>query len=111
MNSKVALILFSILAIFELIGDKLPQTPKRTAIAPLLARIVLGALSGATIFAGMHQSVGVGAALGAIGGIIGAFAGYAVRKRAVISLGIKDFLFAICEDLIAIGLGAFLVFR
>src|SRR3954466_11867618 len=104
MNSRIALILFSILAIFELIGDKLPQTPKRTAILPLIARIVMGALCGATLCAAMHQSLGIGAALGAIGALIGAFAGYAIRKRAVAALGIKDFLFAICEDLVAIGL-------
>src|SRR5438128_1978741 len=98
MNSKVALIIFSILAILELIADKLPQTPKRTAFVPLLARIVMGALCGAVIFAGTHQSLALGALLGAIGGIVGAFVGYAARRRAVISFGIKDFIFAICED-------------
>ena len=45
MGSKAAVVIFSLLAIGELIGDKLPRVPKRTAVAPLLARIVTGGLS------------------------------------------------------------------
>ena len=40
MGSRTAVAIFSVLAIGELIADKLPKTPKRTAFAPLLARIV-----------------------------------------------------------------------
>ena len=49
MGSKAAVIIFSLLAIGELIGDKLPRVPKRTATAPLLARIVTGGLSAACL--------------------------------------------------------------
>ena len=49
--------------------------------------------------------------LGAIGGLIGAFAGYEIRKRLVAGLNIKDVFVALTEDAIAIGLACFLVTR
>src|SRR2546422_8708945 len=49
MGSTIAVVIFSILALFELIGDLLPQTPKRTAPVPLAARIIMGALCGACV--------------------------------------------------------------
>jgi uncharacterized membrane protein len=48
MGSTAAVGMFSLLALGELIADKLPGIPRRTAIAPLLARICTGALSGAS---------------------------------------------------------------
>ncbi len=111
MGSVIAVATFSLLAIVELIGDKLPAMPKRTALPPLLARIIMGALCGACLCLANNQSLVIGLALGAIGGVIGAFGGYAIRKSLVTSLNIKDVLIAIPEDLIAIGLACFLVFR
>jgi uncharacterized membrane protein len=111
MGSTAAAIIFSIFAIGELIGDKLPMIPKRTALAPLLARIVTGGLCGASLCAAGGQSLGIGIVLGGIGGVIGTFAGYAVRRRVVNNLHIKDIFVAICEDLIAIALACFLVSR
>ena len=111
MGSTAAVAIFSLLAIVELIGDKLPQTPKRTALAPLLARILTGGLCGAALCAAAGKPVPAGALLGGIGGVMGAFVGYDIRKRSVNNLHIKDFFVAICEDLIAIGLACFLVSR
>jgi uncharacterized membrane protein len=111
MGSKIALIIFSLLAIGELIGDKLPKTPKRTAVAPLLARIITGGLCGAGIFVSASQSLATGAVLGAIGAVIGAFAGYEIRKRLVTQLKVPDLFIALPEDLIAISLALFLVSR
>ena len=56
MGSTAAVAIFSIFAIGELIADKLPMTPKRTALAPLLARILLGGLSGASLCAAAHST-------------------------------------------------------
>ncbi len=47
MSSTIAVAVFSFLAIFELIVDKLPTTPRRTALVPLLARLFAGSLCGA----------------------------------------------------------------
>jgi uncharacterized membrane protein len=111
MGSRAAVAIFSIFAIGELVADKLPKTPKRTAFAPLLARIVMGALSGACVFAAAGRSLFTGALLGGTGGVIGAFAGYEIRRRFVNNLHIKDLFVAICEDLVAIALAFFFVWR
>jgi len=111
MGSKVALIIFSLLAIGELIGDKLPKTPKRTAVTPLLARMITGGVCGACICVSANQSLGIGAVLGAIGAVMGAFAGYEIRKRLVMQLKAPDFFIALAEDLIAISLALLLVSR
>ena len=111
MGSRTAAVIFSILALGELIGDKLAATPKRTALAPLLARIVLGALSGASLCVAAGNSLLAGAVLGGIGGVIGAFAGYEIRRRIVSILHIKDIFIAVGEDVIAIVLACFIVSR
>jgi uncharacterized membrane protein len=111
MASTWAVILFLALAIFELVADLLPKTPTRTAPAPLAARILTGSLCGACLCASANQSLPIGAALGAIGAVIGAFAGYEIRKRLVAGLNVKDIFIALPEDLIAIGLAWFFVTR
>lgn len=111
MGSIVAVTIFSLLAIGELVGDLMPQMPKRTAPLPLLARILMGGLCGACLCASANQSLLIGAILGGIGGVIGAFGGYEIRRRLVSKLNIKDILIAIFEDLIALGLACFLVSR
>ena len=111
MGSRTAVAIFSILAIGELIADKLPMTPKRTALIPLLARILLGGLSGASLCAATGKSLVAGALLGATGGVIGAFVGYEIRRRVVNNLHIKDIFVAICEDVVAIALACFAVSR
>jgi uncharacterized membrane protein len=109
MGSRAAVAIFSIFAIGELVADKLPKTPKRTAFAPLLARILLGGLSGASLFAAAGGSLLAGALLGATGGVIGAFVGYEIRRRIVTNMHVKDLFVALCEDLVAIALACFLV--
>ncbi len=111
MGSTTAVIIFSILAVFELVGDLRPSTPKRTAPVPLAARILTGAFCGACICAATSQLISIGAILGGIGGIIGAFAGYEIRRRLVSALNIKDIFIALLEDLVAIGLACFFVIR
>src|SRR5262249_6189187 len=111
MGSVVAVGIFSVLAIGEYVTDLLPKTGARTQPGPLLARIVTGGLSGACLCAAAHQSMLAGALLGGIGGVIGAFAGYQVRRRLVKALGVKDAFIALAEDLVAIGLALFIVSR
>ena len=94
--------IFTLLAVVELVADKLPQTPSRTAPPGLIARIVMGGLTGACIAASGAQEIFLGALLGAVGGIAGCFLGYQVRTGLVKALGARDFYIALVEDVMAI---------
>lgn len=103
MASLLAAAVFTLLALVELVTDLLPTTPSRTAPVPLTARIAMGGLAGACLCAASAQPLLAGAALGALGGVVGAFAGYQARTRLVRGLGVRDAFVAIPEDLVAIG--------
>lgn len=111
MGTTAAVAIFTILAIGELIADQLPSAPPRTAPPGLIARIILGGLSGASIALAGTQSIVAGSILGALGGIAGAFGGYQVRTRSVRALKVPDLVIALLEDAVAIGGGLFLVSR
>ncbi len=111
MGSTAAVAILTVLAIAELITDKLPSTPSRTAPVGLIARFFCGALSGACVGVSSGQAPTFGAILGAAGGIAGAFAGYQWRTGLVKALKVPDFVIAVLEDLIAIGAGLFIVSR
>jgi uncharacterized membrane protein len=111
MSSVGAVATFTLLAAGELVGDKLPSTPSRTRPLGLVARIVLGGLSGACLAASASHSIAMGSMMGGIGGIAGAFAGYEGRTRLVRSLKVPDFVIACLEDAAAVGAGVFIVTR
>jgi uncharacterized membrane protein len=100
-----------VLAITEIIFDKLPNTPSRTAPPGLIGRIVTGGFTGACVSVGGGKSALAGAGMGVIGGIVGCFGGYQVRARIVKALRQPDFNVAMIEDLIAIGGSLFIVLR
>lgn len=107
MGSIAAVAVLSVLAVVELVTDKLPSTPSRTAPMGMVARIILGGFSGGVLaFAGSHRGFWLGAVMGIIGALIGTYAGYQVRTRSVKALHMPDFVIALIEDAIAIG-GAF----
>lgn len=93
--------ILSVLAIGELITDKLPKTPSRKAPIGFTARIVTGALCGAAIGA---RSDGLAACLlaGVLGAVAGTLGGYEFRSRLVRAIGGKDLPIALLEDAIAI---------
>jgi uncharacterized membrane protein len=111
MGSIITAVIFSLLALLELFLDLQPNTPKRIAPFPLGARILMGGLCGACLYAASNQPLVIGAILGAVGGVIGAFAGYEIRRRLVAALHVKDIFVALLEDLVAIGLACFFVSR
>jgi uncharacterized membrane protein len=111
MGSTAAVVIFILLALVELVADQLPSTPSRTKPVGLIARIVLGGLSGACVAMAGARSFALGAVLGGIGGIAGAFAGYEVRTRLVRALKVPDLIIAVLEDAVAIGGGFFIMSR
>jgi uncharacterized membrane protein len=110
MGSRIAVAVFSLLALAEFVADKLPRTPNRTRPGPLIGRMVLGGLAGASLAAAAQQSLLAGAALGGVGAVIGAFAGYQIRSRLVRSLQVRDVVVAVLEDLVAVCLAFLIVF-
>jgi len=111
MGSTAAVAIFTILAVVELVSDQLPSTPARTKPPGLIARILLGGLSGVAITLAGGQSAALGACLGAVGGVVGAFAGYQVRTGLVRALKVPDIVIAVLEDLVAITGALFCVTR
>lgn len=111
MGSKWTVAIFTVLALFELVADQLPSTPPRTGAMGLSARIVTGALTGASLAAAGGATLLLGALVGAVGGVVGAFAGYHARVGLVRGLRVPDFAVALPEDALAIGLGLLLVSR
>jgi len=111
MGSTAAVAVFTVLALGELVVDKLPSTPSRTKLLGLIGRSVLGALSGAAVAASGAQSIAPGAVLGVAGAIVGAFGGYEIRQRLVRALKVPDFVIALIEDTVAIAGGLLIVSR
>lgn len=111
LGSTAAVYVLSAAAIVELVADKLPKTPRRTAPLGLIARFALGGLSGAALCAAANQSAMLGGVLGGVGGLAGGFAGYEIRTRLVKALRVPDTVVALLEDAVAIGGGLFLVSR
>jgi uncharacterized membrane protein len=111
LGSIISLIVFTVLAIGELIGDKLPKTPSRLSPPGLIGRLVFGGGCGAALLIAVGAAWIAGAALGAIGAVVGAYVGYSVRRMLTTRAGLPDLPVALLEDLIAIGGSFFIISR
>jgi uncharacterized membrane protein len=110
-GTTTAAVIFTLLALLELVTDKLPKTPSRTAPPGLIARILLGALSGACVAAAGKEGIVLGAGLGIVGALAGTYGGYQARTKLVKALGTPDFVMALLEDLVTIGGSLWVVSR
>lgn len=101
--------ILTLLAVGEIINDKLPKTPSRKAPGPFVARIVSGALCGAAMGSIGRQMI-AGAVAGAVGAVLGTIRGYTFRARLAQMFG-NDLPAALIEDAIAIGIAVLVVTR
>jgi uncharacterized membrane protein len=99
--------IFGLLAVAELVADKLPRTPSRKSAVPFIIRMVTGALSGGAIGAS-GGSLTTGLVAGILGAVVGTLGGYEFRMGLVKATGGKDLPIALLEDVLAVG-GAFLI--
>ncbi len=102
LGATVTPYILSVLAIGELINDKLPKTPSRKTPVPFAARVVMGALCGAALGA-PGQALTGGIVAGGLGAVAGTLGGYEARTGLVKATGGKDLPIALIEDAIAIG--------
>jgi uncharacterized membrane protein len=110
-DHTVTLVIFTLLALGEIVNDKLPKTPARTSIPQLIPRALLGACAAAALAVSAGGGVVVAAILGIVGSLAGAFGGYNVRHAIVTKANLPDLPVALVEDLIAIGGGLLIVSR
>ena len=109
LGSRAAITILSLLALGELVADKLAKTPNRTDLGPLVFRVITGGFSSMALCASAHQSAVIGTILGVLGAIAGAFAGYEIRHRLVEAFGLPDIRVALAEDIVTIGGGLLIV--
>jgi uncharacterized membrane protein len=103
-GNVITVVIVTILAVAELVSDKLPKTPARTAPPSFAARIIMGGFSGAVIGTPFgHPWTALGA--GIIGSVLGTLGGFQARKRLVAARNGQDLPIALLEDAVAI-LGA-----
>jgi uncharacterized membrane protein len=106
LGSIWAVIVFTILAIGELITDQLPSTPSRKVPVQFGGRVVIGALAGVAIAGPANWMLG--ALAGIVGAVIGTLGGAELRGRLAAHFG-RDQPAAFIEDAIAIAGAALIV--
>jgi uncharacterized membrane protein len=107
-DNPITLAVFTLFALGELVADKLPKTPARTAPPGLIARIVFGAACAGALAVSAAGNVGAACGMGVAGAIVGTFGGYRVRRALTTSGKLPDLPVALIEDVIAI-VGGFLI--
>lgn len=108
-GSWITVAVLTLLAIGELVTDQLPSTPSRKVPMQFGARLLTGALAGATIgYVYGHWISALGA--GVVGAVLGTLGGAEGRSRLVAATGGKDLPIALAEDALAIILGFLAVF-
>jgi uncharacterized membrane protein len=107
MGHWIAVAVFTILALVELVTDQLPSTPSRKVPQQFGARLVSGAFAGAVIGTAGGALI-AGLVAGVIGAVIGTYGGAAVRAWLAASLG-RDLPAALIEDAVAIVLALWIV--
>ena len=100
MGFKYTPIILTVIALGELINDKLPNTPSRKVPPQFIGRVLSGGLVGATVGATAGSLI-LGLLAGALGAVAGTLGGAATRGRLAKAFG-KDLPAALLEDVAAI---------
>jgi uncharacterized membrane protein len=94
-----------LLAVAEMLTDKLPNIPDRISAPSLLVRTLSGALVGATISEAHGERKISGALLGGIGAIAASYAFFFLRKKLSQATPLPDTAYALLEDFLVISAG------
>ncbi|WDF53642.1 DUF4126 family protein [Mucilaginibacter sp. KACC 22063] len=104
-SEKVATVL-KVLAVSELLGDKIPSAPNRIKATALVSRCVAGALSGASIYKAAGENAITGGLLGGASAIASTFVSFFARKTTVKRSHLIDPVVGIIEDALVFGSAA-----
>jgi uncharacterized membrane protein len=107
MGHWIAVAVFSVLALAELVTDQLPSTPSRKVPQQFGARLVSGAFAGA-IIGTVGGALVAGLVAGVVGAALGTYGGAEVRARLAGAFG-RDLPAALIEDAVAILLALWVV--
>ncbi len=97
----ITVTVLTILALGELVTDKLPKTPSRKIPMQFGARLVTGGFAGAVIGTAWGYTFG-GLGAGLVGAVLGTLGGAEARRRLVAANGGNDLPIALVEDVVAV---------
>jgi uncharacterized membrane protein len=103
--------IMQVLAVGEMLADKLPVMPARTTPPALVGRALTGAISGAALAAAAGYSRSAGALLAGTAAIASSYAALALRSAIGRRLAVPDPLVALVEDALVIVAGRALAKR
>ncbi len=107
--SPISVGVFSVAALAEFVGDKLPQTPARIKPLGLISRLVFAGLVGSIIATSLQNSTLTGVLLAVIGALLGTFGGYLARRDLVRFKRCRDWPVALLEDFLAVLIAVFAI--
>lgn len=96
-SNLVSPVIFTVLALGEFVGDKLPKTPSRTSPVGLAGRILFGVFIGVLIAPRVGGHPSLKGVTGGVGAVLGTYGGWWLRTRLAARVG-KDWPIANLED-------------
>jgi uncharacterized membrane protein len=106
MSSEKVALAFKVLAVAEFAGDKMPGAKDRIALPVISARVLCGALAGASIYKASGRKAYFGALLGGSAAVLSTFGSFYLRKATVKASGIMDPIIGGIEDALVVGASA-----
>jgi uncharacterized membrane protein len=95
----------TVLAVGEVVADKLPIIPSRTEPGPLIVRALIGGFVGAAACSERRDNAVAGALVGAAAAVGASFAAYYLRRWLTRDIGLPDPIVATAEDSLALAIG------
>ncbi len=109
-GNLISVIVFTLMALGEYVGDTLPATPSRTSLPQVLARLLFGSVAGALAAQAMLEPVAGGVLFAVAGALIGTYGGHRLRAAATRRVG-RDIPVALSESALALGLAVLAAHR
>ena len=100
-GNPISVGVFTLMALGEYVGDKLPNTPSRKSAVGLAGRTAFGTAAGVILAPKVGGNAVIAGLAGATGALLGTFGGWWVRTELAKRVG-KDWPVAVVEDCVTI---------